>query len=70
MGDTPKGATTVRTDGNSHLREPSLGTADRVKLEDLQVLKSLPKRHDSLSKEKRSVLLSYNIWGYTQQKDW
>ena len=37
MSDTPKGTTVARNDGNSHLREQSLGAADRVKLEGFQL---------------------------------
>lgn len=65
---TPKGTTIVRSDGKSHLWEQSLGRADRVRL-DFQALRCLPRKHDSLSREKASVSLSYNIWRCVQQRD-
>lgn len=67
--DTPKGTGIVRTDGNSHLWEQSVGSADKVRLENFQALRSPSRKHDSLSREKGSVLLSYNIWRYVQQRD-
>lgn len=66
--DTPKG-TTVRTDWNSHLWEPSVGTADRVRLEDFQALRAPPRKQDLLSREKPSVSLSCSIWRCAQPRD-